>query len=52
MHGNGFFATPLTFQAPGTPFTPDTKIKFTAAGTYTYICQLHPFMVGTINVHP
>jgi plastocyanin len=52
MHGNGFFSTPLTFHAPGTPFLPETKIKFTAAGTYTYICQLHPFMVGTINVHP
>jgi plastocyanin len=52
MHGNGFFSTPLTFQAPGTPFHRDAKIKFTVPGTYTYICQLHPFMVGTVNVHP
>jgi plastocyanin len=26
------------------------SLTFTKAGTYTYICQLHPFMMGTIVV--
>ncbi len=24
--------------------------KFDAAGTYEYLCSIHPFMVGTITV--
>ena len=28
------------------------KHKFTAAGTYTYVCSIHPFMHGTVTVTP
>jgi plastocyanin len=51
-HTNGFFATNAVWQNPNAPLPRETKVRFTAAGTYTYICQIHPFMVGTINVHP
>ena len=30
----------------------ETKVTFTGPGTYTYMCQIHPNMVGTVNVHP
>jgi plastocyanin len=27
-----------------------TKLTFATAGTFTYMCALHPFMSGTITV--
>jgi plastocyanin len=32
------------------PLLADSKVTFTAAGTYNYICLLHPFMKGQIVV--
>jgi plastocyanin len=51
-HGNGYLATPIVWKGAAPPITAETKVKFTAPGTYTYICQIHPNMVGTLNVHP
>ena len=50
-HGNGFFATPLTAGAPGTPLPRVSRVTFSTAGTYKYICWIHgKDMNGTIVV--
>lgn len=39
------------FGKPGGPFPPGPyKVSFPNAGTYTYVCVLHPQMVGTVKV--
>jgi plastocyanin len=50
MHGNGFFATPLTAGIPiGLPRA--ATVTFTTPGTYKYFCLIHgPDMGGTIVV--
>jgi plastocyanin len=40
-HGNGFLATPVVDQDANTPNPPSFDVKFTKAGTYHYICQIH-----------
>jgi plastocyanin len=47
-HGNGFFSTGVLGK--GTPAGTSAKISFAAAGSYRYICLIHPEMAGTINV--
>jgi plastocyanin len=52
-HGNGYLATNVVIKNSTIPGIPgETKVKFTAPGTFTYMCQIHPFMIGTVNVHP
>jgi plastocyanin len=52
-HGNGFLATNVVWRGSLIPgIAKETKVKFTAPGTFTYICQIHPNMVGTVHVHP
>lgn len=51
-HGNGFVGTGALDEDPTTPLPPSGQIKFTTAGTYQYICAIHPFMHGTIVVTP
>lgn len=51
VHGNGFANTGVLDQDPKTKTVPPSgKLKFTTAGTYHYICLIHPFMRGTIIV--
>ncbi len=53
QHGNGYFASPVVWRNSTIPGIPsETKVKFTSPGTFSYLCQIHPNMVGTINVHP
>ncbi len=49
-HGNGFANTGVLDRDNGTPQGPTSKIKFTQAGTYHFICLIHPFMHGTVVV--
>ncbi len=50
-HGNGFANTGILDQDASTKTIPASgRIKFTAPGTYHYICLIHPFMHGTIIV--
>jgi plastocyanin len=50
-HGNGFANTGVLDRDPTTTTIPASgKLKFTTAGTYHYICLIHPFMHGTIVV--
>ena len=50
-HGNGFANTGVLDRDPATQqILPSSQIKFTQAGTYQFICLIHPFMHGTIIV--
>jgi plastocyanin len=49
-HGNGFANTGALDSDPSTPLPASGKIKFTQAGTYHFICLIHPWMTGTIVV--
>jgi plastocyanin len=49
-HGNGFANTGFLDQDPLTPLPAAAKIQFTKAGTYRYICVIHPLMSGTVIV--
>jgi plastocyanin len=51
-HGIGFANTGVLDQDATTPrIPPSSKIQFTQAGTYHFICLIHPFMQGTVIVH-
>lgn len=41
---------PVHFESPGYQSSGTFRFTFTTAGTYTYVCQIHPNMVGTIVV--
>jgi plastocyanin len=50
-HGNGFANTGALDQDSATPTVPASgQVKFTQAGTYHFICVIHPQMQGTIVV--
>jgi plastocyanin len=50
-HGNGFANTgALDTNAKSATIPSSGKIDFTQAGTYQFICLIHPFMHGTIIV--
>jgi plastocyanin len=52
-HGNGYMATNVVWKSSPIPgIASETKVMFTTPGTYTYMCQIHFNMIGTINVHP
>jgi len=49
-HGNGFFNTGVLDGDDGGLVPRTATIRFTKAGSYTYICLLHTYMKGTIVV--
>jgi plastocyanin len=50
-HGDGFANTGALDTSPKSATIPSSgKIDFTQAGTYHFICLIHPFMHGTIIV--
>ncbi len=49
-HGNGYLNTGVMDTNPATPGPSRLRIKFTKAGTYRFICLIHPFMHGAIIV--
>jgi plastocyanin len=49
-HGNGFANTGALDRDSGTPLPASGQITFTQAGTYHFICLIHPFMHGTVIV--
>jgi plastocyanin len=51
-HGNGFANLGALDRDKATPLPTSGVVKFTQAGTYHYICLIHPFMHGTIVVTP
>jgi plastocyanin len=53
VHGNGFFATPLTIGSRRVPLPHENVVTFTKPGTYKYFCLIHgPDMSGTVVVTP
>jgi plastocyanin len=51
-HGNGFYNSGLLDPAAATPPPSSTSVTFGAAGQYSLICLIHPFMTATVNVTP
>jgi plastocyanin len=49
-HGNGFLSIGIIDQDAATPSPPSSQVTFSKAGTYNYICLIHPFMKGQIVV--
>jgi plastocyanin len=49
-HGNGYFSTGVLDGDPNSPQPSSAKITFSKAGTYQFICLIHPFMQGTVVV--
>jgi plastocyanin len=50
IHGNGFFNTGIVDNDPKSPLRKSATLRFSQAGTYNYICLLHPWMHGTVVV--
>ena len=50
MHTNGYFNTGVLDGDAATPLPASTQVRFGAAGSYSYICIVHPFMRATVNV--
>lgn len=49
LHGNGFWNSGLMDTSSRTPLAKSNSVKFGAAGTYTFICLIHPFMKSTVT---
>jgi plastocyanin len=52
LHGNGFFNSGLLDSDPRSPLPASTQVRFAEAGTFAYICLIHPFMKGEVTVTP
>ena len=49
LHGNGFWNTGLVDAVPS-PLPTAGRVTFAQAGSFTFICLVHPFMKGTVIV--
>lgn len=49
-HGNGFFNTGLLDTDKASPSPDRAVVRFAKAGTYGYMCNVHPSMRGTVTV--
>jgi plastocyanin len=50
LHGNGFWSSGQLDASSTTPLPNSNAVTFTAPGTYTFYCLLHPFMKGAVTV--
>ena len=51
-HGNGFANSGGLDRGDDSPFAARARFKFSAPGTYRYVCLFHASMRGTIVVSP
>jgi plastocyanin len=51
-HGNGFFNSGILDADAATPQPSSAKVTFTAPGSFSMICLIHPFMTATVTVTP
>ena len=49
LHGNGFWNTGILDASPS-PIPASGRVTFGQAGSFTFICLIHPFMKGTVIV--
>ncbi len=49
-HGNGFFNTGILDTDKRSPMPSKAVVRFTKAGTYGFICNIHPSMRGQVTV--
>jgi plastocyanin len=49
LHGNGFWNTGLLDAVPS-PLPASAQVTFGQAGSFTFLCLVHPFMKGTVIV--
>jgi plastocyanin len=49
LHGNGFWNTGL-LDAVSSPLPATGRVTFAQAGSFTFVCLIHPFMKGTVIV--
>ena len=49
LHGNGFWNSGGMDAISGTPLGNQSQVRFAAAGTYRFVCLIHPFMLATIT---
>ena len=49
-HGNGYLNTGILDRDAATPSPGSAQVTFSKAGTYNYICLIHPDMKGSIVV--
>ena len=49
-HGNGFWNSGVMDTSNASPLPPANSVKLAAAGTYQFVCLIHPFMRGTVIV--
>ena len=53
FHGNGFWNSGVMDTSSATAALPKSNaVTFSAPGTYTFYCMIHPFMKGTVTVTP
>lgn len=50
LHGNGFWNSGVLDASSATPLPRSNKVTFGEAGTFRFLCVIHPFMQGTIKV--
>lgn len=50
LHGNGFWNSGVLDASSATPLPRSNKVTFGQAGTFRFMCIIHPFMQGTIKV--
>jgi plastocyanin len=51
-HGNGFYNSGFLDSFGPSPLPSSAQITFTAPGSFTLICLVHPFMKDTVTVTP
>ncbi len=49
-HGNGFYNSGVLDRDKDSPLPAATRVRFTKAGSYDYLCLIHPFMHGRVTV--
>ena len=49
LHGNGFWNSGV-LDAVASPLPESSRVTFAQAGSFTFICVIHPFMKGTVIV--
>jgi plastocyanin len=49
-HGNGFWNSGALDAISASPLPNASSVTFSAPGTYTFYCLIHPFMKGTVVV--